>query len=85
MTSVLENVFCIECLSKLDGEENMSLLLVDRIFLEIRKVEECWFYTCEMPLLSNFLSPSVEPDGPPMDVILQPVTSQSIRVTWKVK
>ncbi|XP_048471430.1 Down syndrome cell adhesion molecule-like protein 1 homolog [Rhincodon typus] len=23
------------------------------------------------------------PDGPPMDVILQPVTSQSIRVTWK--
>lgn len=28
---------------------------------------------------------SAEPDGPPMDVILQPVTSQSIRVTWKVK
>uniref|UniRef100_A0A3Q3JCA1 Down syndrome cell adhesion molecule like 1 n=1 Tax=Monopterus albus TaxID=43700 RepID=A0A3Q3JCA1_MONAL len=24
-----------------------------------------------------------QPDGPPMDVILQPVTSQSIRVTWK--
>uniref|UniRef100_A0A8C1WYP7 Down syndrome cell adhesion molecule like 1 n=1 Tax=Cyprinus carpio TaxID=7962 RepID=A0A8C1WYP7_CYPCA len=23
------------------------------------------------------------PDGPPMDVILQPMTSQSIRVTWK--
>ncbi|XP_069752401.1 cell adhesion molecule DSCAML1-like [Narcine bancroftii] len=23
------------------------------------------------------------PDGPPMDVILEPVTSQSIRVTWK--
>lgn len=28
---------------------------------------------------------SAEPDGPPMDVILQPVTSQSIRVTWKVR
>lgn len=26
-----------------------------------------------------------DPDGPPMDVILQPVTSQSIRVTWKVE
>uniref|UniRef100_A0A3Q2XLW9 DS cell adhesion molecule like 1 n=1 Tax=Hippocampus comes TaxID=109280 RepID=A0A3Q2XLW9_HIPCM len=26
---------------------------------------------------------AAEPDGPPMDVILQPVTSQSIRVTWK--
>ncbi|XP_056138796.1 cell adhesion molecule DSCAML1 [Lampris incognitus] len=24
-----------------------------------------------------------QPDGPPMDVTLQPVTSQSIRVTWK--
>ncbi|MEQ2192820.1 hypothetical protein XENOCAPTIV_017829 [Xenoophorus captivus] len=24
------------------------------------------------------------PDGPPMDVVLQPMTSQSIRVTWKV-
>uniref|UniRef100_A0A8C2ZAC1 DS cell adhesion molecule like 1 n=1 Tax=Cyclopterus lumpus TaxID=8103 RepID=A0A8C2ZAC1_CYCLU len=24
-----------------------------------------------------------QPDGPPMEVILQPVTSQSIRVTWK--
>ncbi|XP_014913837.1 Down syndrome cell adhesion molecule-like protein 1 homolog isoform X1 [Poecilia latipinna] len=24
-----------------------------------------------------------QPDGPPMDVVLQPVTSQSIRVTWK--
>jgi hypothetical protein len=24
------------------------------------------------------------PDGPPMDVTLQPVTSQSIQVTWKV-
>uniref|UniRef100_A0A665U2B1 Down syndrome cell adhesion molecule like 1 n=1 Tax=Echeneis naucrates TaxID=173247 RepID=A0A665U2B1_ECHNA len=24
-----------------------------------------------------------QPDGPPMDVLLQPVTSQSIRVTWK--
>ncbi|KAM7413084.1 hypothetical protein PAMA_020458 [Pampus argenteus] len=24
-----------------------------------------------------------QPDGPPIDVILQPVTSQSIRVTWK--
>lgn len=31
------------------------------------------------------LPPSAEPDGPPMEVILQPVTSQSIRVTWKVK
>lgn len=30
------------------------------------------------------LSVSAEPDGPPMEVILQPVTSQSIRVTWKV-
>lgn len=28
---------------------------------------------------------STEPDGPPMEVILQPVTSQSIRVTWKVR
>lgn len=27
----------------------------------------------------------LEPDGPPMDVTLQAVTSQSIRVTWKVK
>lgn len=34
---------------------------------------------------STLLSLSAEPDGPPMDVILQPVTSQSIRVTWKVK
>lgn len=34
---------------------------------------------------SQPLSLSAEPDGPPMDVILQPVTSQSIRVTWKVK
>lgn len=33
---------------------------------------------------SVFLSLSVEPDGPPMDVTLQAVTSQSIRVTWKV-
>lgn len=24
------------------------------------------------------------PDGPPMDVTLQPMTSQSIQVTWKV-
>ncbi|XP_029107389.1 Down syndrome cell adhesion molecule-like protein 1 homolog isoform X2 [Scleropages formosus] len=24
-----------------------------------------------------------QPDGPPMDVVLQPMTSQSIRVTWK--
>ncbi|CDQ98880.1 unnamed protein product [Oncorhynchus mykiss] len=24
-----------------------------------------------------------QPDGPPMDVILQPMTSQSIRVTWR--
>lgn len=29
--------------------------------------------------------PILEPDGPPMDVTLQAVTSQSIRVTWKVK
>lgn len=35
--------------------------------------------------VSTLLSLSAEPDGPPMDVILQPVTSQSIRVTWKVK
>lgn len=28
--------------------------------------------------------PSTAPDGPPMDVILQPMTSQSIRVTWRV-
>lgn len=34
---------------------------------------------------STLLSVPAEPDGPPMDVILQPVTSQSIRVTWKVK
>lgn len=34
---------------------------------------------------SSLLSVPAEPDGPPMDVILQPVTSQSIRVTWKVK
>ena len=25
-----------------------------------------------------------EPDGPPMEVLLEAVTSQSIRVTWKV-
>lgn len=28
--------------------------------------------------------PTPAPDGPPMDVTLQPVTSQSIQVTWKV-
>lgn len=27
---------------------------------------------------------SAAPDGPPMDVTLQPMTSQSIQVTWKV-
>lgn len=27
---------------------------------------------------------SAAPDGPPMDVTLQPITSQSIQVTWKV-
>lgn len=27
---------------------------------------------------------STAPDGPPMDVTLQPMTSQSIQVTWKV-
>lgn len=29
-------------------------------------------------------TPPPAPDGPPMDVTLQPVTSQSIQVTWKV-
>lgn len=38
-----------------------------------------------MDPVSTLLSVPAEPDGPPMDVILQPVTSQSIRVTWKVK
>lgn len=37
-----------------------------------------------MPPLSPVVCLVIEPDGPPMDVILQPVTSQSIRVTWKV-
>lgn len=27
---------------------------------------------------------SAAPDGPPVDVTLQPMTSQSIQVTWKV-
>lgn len=31
----------------------------------------------------DFVFHCAEPDGPPMDVVLQPVTSQSIRVTWK--
>ena len=29
--------------------------------------------------------PLTAPDGPPMEVILTPMTSQSIRVTWRVK
>lgn len=36
-------------------------------------------------IIWSYLSLCAEPDGPPMEVILQPVTSQSIRVTWKVK
>lgn len=31
-----------------------------------------------------WVSLSAAPDGPPMDVTLQPMTSQSIQVTWKV-
>lgn len=34
--------------------------------------------------MSFWVCLSAAPDGPPMDVTLQPMTSQSIQVTWKV-
>ncbi|KAJ6653158.1 hypothetical protein lerEdw1_010031 [Lerista edwardsae] len=37
----------------------------------------------ERRLCVQLASPFAAPDGPPMDVTLQPMTSQSIQVTWK--
>lgn len=45
--------------------------------------------SCQDPgvgrLSMQLASPFAAPDGPPMDVTLQPMTSQSIQVTWKVR
>uniref|UniRef100_G1P7F3 DS cell adhesion molecule like 1 n=1 Tax=Myotis lucifugus TaxID=59463 RepID=G1P7F3_MYOLU len=51
-----------------------------------KKFRLCSFCTIAPPHPSKGLTVSTEeaaPDGPPVDVTLQPVTSQSIQVTWK--
>lgn len=54
----------------------LKIIWVSFFFLHMEQGYEFWHCIWHLPLTA--------PDGPPMEVILQPMTSQSIRVTWRV-